>query len=302
MRILYVARHGQGHATSNDDEGAIAFALRKLGHEVRCVPERSNGFEPYPGHPEFDFCLFHKWSDFQSMAVLARRVPLVMWYFDLVTYPDPTLAGRNAQRMAWMGSVLPLIKVGFITDGDWQARFPNKLVWLPQGADERVVGRAAPLPDSEPGRILFTGAVANCGTGRAAFVSDLTNRYGGKFAWVPQGLHGRALASLIASHDVFVCPPTPVTHRYWSNRVYLGAGFGACMLHAHADNLTPHFFHDKEIIYYTDRDNLYSKLDYCIENAPYCRRVSQAALERCLCQHLYRHRCETLIETVKERL
>lgn len=293
MRIVFVAKHDSG---GNDDEGAVMHALRELGHTV--LPLRE-----HLGHKaarlEADLCLFFKWCDVSALQTLAGKMARVFWYFDLVDWPDATLAGRCASRRQWMADVLPHVEAGFCTDGDWcAADATGKLAWLPQGADEQVVGFGTAEP-AEP--ILFTGIARGGGLAREGFVAEMRARYGPRFRHVPNGVHGRALADLIAGAQIVVAPDAPVTSRYWSNRVYLSAGFGACLLHPYCERLTGHYANGHEVVYYRGRDDLHRKIAYYLER-PACRRnIAAAALERTQREHLYRHRCAELLRIVRER-
>lgn len=338
MRILYVAKHGQ--ANSNDDEGAIAHVLRELGHEVRCVDEKMQGplalnLGLARTHPfDSDLVLFHKWSDWAVLSTI--RIPKVFWHFDLVEFPsDPTLARRDTHRRSWMEAVIPYVDLGFCTDGEWvekmngrliaepmtdpgeaviigghyPTRHLNKLVWLPQGADERVVGFGEMVEPTID--ILFTGSIYKCGKGRNSFVREMSNRYGMRFNWFDSGprgnpVYGRKLANLIAQSKVVVAPDSPIASRYWSNRVYTALGYGAFLLHPYCAELelTMHYQPDHEIKFYWDRQDLFDKIDLYLRDEKREHRLWQATngLERTRKEHLYRHRVSQLLRVVKERL
>ena len=297
MKILYVAKHGSG---GNDDEGAIAYALEQLGHDVVCVQEAD--VTPSQQIVHADLILFHKWQP-------RRRydVPTVFWYFDLVNHPDPSLRSRCNRRIRWMREVCPLVDLGFCTDGDWVESFNpmsgGKLVWLPQGADERVVGMGTVGPGQTPFDLLFTGIATGGGKGRVEWVRWCERDYGDKFHYVRWGLYREGLRDVIANTKIVLCPDSPVTDRYWSNRVYNAAGFGAVILHPYCMRLVEHFT-DKEIVYYQGKDQLRAKINLLLDpdSKTYRLALSLNAMARVLEQHLYRHRCQTLIATVRERL
>lgn len=295
MKILYIAKHGQ--LNSNDDEGAIEFALSSLGHQVECLHEhKAAAF----AHKTFaDVCLFHKWYDPKALARL--NMPRVFWYFDLVDYPDPTLRKRCQNRMAWMRDIVPLVDLGFCTDGDWVARDETgKLSWLPQGADSRVIGRG--VPTAFGADILFTGIRGGGGAGRVSFVDGMLQRYPDRFTHVAGGMHGKDLRDLIASTNIVVAPDAPVTARYWSNRVYNAIGFGAFMMHPWCLDLTRHYTNGEEIVYYTSRQDLHNKIEYFSHEPRFRRIIADNGLERTQKEHTYGHRCKQLVETIRERL
>lgn len=304
MKIAYIANHGCG---GNDDEGAIAHALEALGHEVVRLPER--GFS-IASAARCDLLLSHKWAN--NLPARVNR-PWIFWYFDLVDWPDPTLRHRNETRMRWMRENVGRAALGFCTDGDWVDRFNpmsgGKLVWLMQGADERVVGRDEPTSGKRM-PIVFTGIKRGGGRGRIDFVNWMESRFGDRFHHCERGIHRERLRGFLAHANVVVCPDSPVTDRYWSNRIYNAAGFGACVVHPHAKGLEDHYQHEREIICFPrgasaeDRANLESKLFYLLDpdNEPYRRSLGEAALRRTEAEHLYRHRLEVLLRIVRERL
>jgi hypothetical protein len=320
VRIIYVAKHDSG---GNDDEGAIAHALGKLGHEVIRIPESAtNPTRAIEFVGGGDLILFHKWDNSYRPDAL-KHLPRVFWYFDLVQWYDKTLERRCRNRVNWMNETIRNVDIGFCTDGDWVRQdTTGKLVWLPQGADERVVGLGGEadggnhgsgavkdsmlrkaVPGEGVGRILFTGISKGGGASRESFVQEMGKTYGKRFTHVTRGLHGRDLARAIQEHDVYVCPDSPATDRYWSNRIYNAAGFGACILHPWCgETLHAQYRDDVEVRYYQNRLHLHALIEHYL-HAPRERvHLRQAALERTKEQHLYRHRCAELLDVVKERL
>jgi len=309
MKIIYVAAHDRGQ---NDDEGSISYALRQLGHEVQPCRE-SKGHKALKLQPA-DLLLFHKWSDWETIKKF--QCPKVFWYFDLVDWPsDPTLARRCQQRKEWMAHAIPLVDVGFCTDGDWVEIYNSnwrgtedaKLVTLRQGADERVVGRGrerkcdscgSPVTDYD---VLMVGIAKGGGERRESFVRELRERYGDRFKHVERGVYGRELADLVARSKVVVCPDSPVTDRYWSNRVYVMAGFGACLLHpgnGYSSMWRPQIH---GVHWYSDREYLFNKIDLLLENANYRRSSEEELLRSVNRYHLYRHRCEEMFRVLRRR-
>ena len=295
MRITYVAKHGCG---GNQDEDAISHALEVLGHRVVRIQE-TEGFNA--ARVSGDLCLFHKWEDVETLKLV--DMPKVFWYFDLVRWPsDPTLGARCERRVESIERVLPYVDLGFMTDGDYVlARDSDKLHWLPQGADERGVGRGLmTLPQYD---ILFTGNERKCGVGRMEFVMEMRGKYGhARFHQVRDGVHGQALKDLIASSKIVVAPNCPVTNSYWSNRVYLTLGFGGFMLHPYCAGLTHHYEDKKELVYYSNMEDLYTKIGYylkCSSGVNSAEAIAESGLKRTIKEHLYRHRLEKLLSIVQ---
>jgi len=299
VRILYVGKHGSG---GNDDEGAIHDALESLGHSVSRLRE-SNGHKVFKeDFTAYDFCLFHKWHTLPYIRLI--KVPRVFWYFDLVDWPvDPTLKQRNEARIDWMERITPHVALGFMSDGDWLARVNNpKLHWLTQGADQRYAGYGAGSDMAEQRPILMTGIRSGGGAGRIAFIDEMLLQYREAFSWIQKGVHGQALADTIANSKIVVAPTSPVTNRYWSNRVYLTLGYGGFLLHPFSERLAEHYEDGKEIIYYSSMEDLYDKIKFYSGKPFIRRRIQDAGLSRTLAEHTYRHRCAQLIEVVKREL
>lgn len=301
MKILYVAKHGQSN--SNDDEGAITHALNRLGHDVQLFNE-SEGYRVVGTRG--DLLLFHKWTTdaVRILKLMKGSMPRVFWYFDLVDFLDPTLASRCQTRKAWMGDILPNVELGFCTDGDWVVASPHasRLIWLPQGADERVIGRGVVKDPLFSIDILFTGGKKG-GRARESFVDELTCTYGPQvFTHIEKGVHRRRMANLITCSKVVVAPDGPVTDRYWSNRVYNALGFGAFMIHPYCRMLADQYLDGKEILYYRDRVELHQMIHQALLSPDLRKTISEGGLQKTIQEHTYTHRCAQLIQTVQERL
>lgn len=300
MRILYVARHGQ--LTSNDDEGAVLDAFTQLGHEVQCVLE-------VMGHTEHrlskwaDFALFHKWDGADYFPKFS--CPKVCWFWDLVEWPgDATLDNRSSTRVRWMQRTLPLVDMVLLSDGDYAEKLAldcpaDKVQILRQGADQRVMGRGCA---GKSGQILFTGIGRGGGKDRVSFVEEMAKVYGTDFRHIEKGLHGRQLANAVASHAVVVAPDSPVTDRYWSNRIYLMLGYGAFLLHPYAQGVMQEYRDGEELVLYRGRDDLHAKIQHYLKRPGEGYRIGEAGLRRTMAEHTYLHRVARLVEMVKERL
>lgn len=306
MRVLYIAKHGNGFA---DDEGAIAHALTALGHEVRCLPEADAGLAANLGltplHPlDADLVLFHKLDPVGPLATI--RVPKVCWYFDRVEDddPHPRIQRRWAARREWMARITPLADLVLCTDGDWVAKDQTgKLAVLRQGADERIVGAGTPWPEKYP-PILMTGIEWGGGLHRSQFVAWMRRTYGERFNLVTGGVWRENLRDLVASSAVVVAPDAPGSDKYWSVRVYQALGFGAFLLHPFWRELGSEYPGDHTIKYYHDREHLKELIDLYAapDKAGHRRAVGGNAIRHTLTHHTYRHRCRRMLEIVKQRL
>lgn len=296
MKVLYIANHFH-LTTTNDDEGAITSALRRLGHEVTEMQEHE-GKAALNLHDEFDFCLFHKWNDWETISRL--RMMKVFWYFDLVDWPDGTLTRRCEQRKMWMREALPLVDRAFMTDGDFIDRnrtgqHAAKLRHLPQGFDDRL----QPIPNvAPPIPILMVGISRGGGTGRINFVEEMGRRWGGQFVNVQRGVYREQLAGLVGSSKVVVAPSSPVTDRYWSCRVYWMMGLGACLLHPYSQGLHDQF-PNPGILWYYDTESLHNQVADLLNDPGTRLEIGTAARRQVLAGHTYLHRCQQLIEEIQ---
>jgi len=304
MRVLFVAKHDSG---DNDDEGAIAHAFRELGHEVECLQEQRRKRTKLLASCEADFCLFLKWPTVSELIETSKRMPCFFYYFDMVesVEGDPSLRTRSLSRVQWMFDVMPHIKLGFCTDGDWVAKMGGPLRHLMQGFDgrkacllERSVASMAP-------QVLFTGMV-NHGCKRVEHIERLKAKYGENFIIVgnrgPRGrVHGRELAQVFASTKVVVAPDGPSTDRYWSNRVYLTTGLGGFIVHPYCAGLAEQY--PQSILpMYVDRDQCEEYVDLYLSNDSLREAHRRLQHEYTLSRHLYRHRVEEMLKQMKEAM
>ncbi len=146
------------------------------------------------------------------------------------------------------------------------------------------------------------------GESRALHVRHLRETWGKRFEvlgehGIRSRVHGRELADRIASARIIVAPDGPQTDRYWSNRVYLTLGFAGFLLHPYCEELAGQYRDGVDLLFYRSREECDALIGKWLEAEPYQRwAVSEAGYERTVKMHLYRHRCEKLIEVVKERL
>jgi spore maturation protein CgeB len=303
MNILYIARHG---ARDNEDEDAITYAMRMLGHTVHAVQEHKLSVLDIPQEAlKADFCLINKWKDIMGLTWVAARLPLVFWYWDQVDSTDPVLQDRARLRVQWMETVIPLCKVGFCSDGDWVLKYPRHLVHLMQGSDERYAGMGEFLPKDDIPPILFTGTPRH-GQSREEHVRELDIRWGRKFGVVGRTYagrrHGRDLANVFATTKVVVAPDGPQTDRYCSNRVFLTLGLGGFLLHPYCRFLGDYYRWGEELVCYHNRDECNDLIAYYLNHLPERQQIARAGHAQTMRHHLYRHRCARLVEEVERRL
>lgn len=290
MKILYVATHGRG---LNDDEGAIAHALRALGHEVVCVGEGEGVRNRLPGITA-DFLLCHHWSDLDTLHAIP--IPKVFWYFDRIDMGKPAFLPRTVSRRKHVAALTAACDLGFLTDGDQVAADTSgKLHWLPQGADGRIAGRGTA---SESWDILYVGNRR----GREDFLAEMRGRWGRRFHWIPEGCYREQLRDAVASAKVVVAPDWPVSDRYWSNRVYVMLGFGAFLMHPYCATLQQHYQDRDHLVYYHSRTHLHDLINSYLTFPDARQALSSAALDHTISAHTYTQRCRDLVRIVRERL
>jgi hypothetical protein len=257
-----------------------------------------------PRRVKADFCLFHKWSYLPEIAEM--KIPMVFWFFDLMTTTDYTLQPRMYHRQQWMNDVLPYCKLGFCTDGDWVAADKTgKLRWLMQGADERIIGKGI-TTDCPSIPLLFTGTIHH-GLKRVEHIRELEQRYGERFVVFGNGgplrrKHGRDLANLLATAMIIIAPDGPQTHRYWSNRVYQALGFESFLLHPYCDGLARQYIIGDELVCYRSREELHDMIEHYLAYAAQRAEIAEAGYVATVTHNLYRHRCEELIGHVERVL
>jgi len=295
MKILFVTKY---------TDHPIVHALTELGHTVTCADE-AGAADTGASH---DFALFTYWEDWTLLAPV--EIPKVFWRFGFIDHSqDQALAEKSVARLNWMAKALALCDFGFSTDGDWVKRHPEKLAVLHAAADERLCGPGVvdATTQKEDG-ILFFGSKAGHGFKRWSFVTEMKLMYGGKFTHVenPQ-VRGRELASLIAGHAIVVAPDGPVTHAYWSDRVYIALGMGGFLVHPLCADLAWEYKgagKDSlgELAYYKDRDGLHNAIKFYLAHPEDRKLIAERGYLRTMNQHTYTHRCARLVKIVEERV
>lgn len=291
MKILYLAKHNKGQ---NDNEGAIAHALKQMGHAVVCRHESKFLLQRRMGR--FDLMLFQNWQNPPSLSKL--KCPKVFWYFDRVDYgDDPILESWTKSRQAWMAKMIPQVDLGFCTDGDWVDRDNSgRLRHLMQGADERF---ARFRPRDRQHGILFAGSVYGRGEGRKSFVEEMKFVYGANFIHATS-LFGKSLFNAVASTAIIVAPDGPVSNLYYSNRPYIMASLGGFVLHPYCRTLAEHYTPGEEMVFYRSREELHDKIQYYLAHRKKRLAIAEAGYKRTLSCHLYRHRLEEILREVNQ--
>lgn len=289
MKILYVAKHGKG---CNDNEGAITYALREMGHEVFREYERIYNPKEDSRLDSYDLCLFQNWKNPPQLDSIP--CPKVLWYFDGIYTRGGTIPGSWSQtRKAWMKRIIPQVDMAFCTDGDYViAEGTNKTKHLMQGADERFA-RFTPFPDQS--KILFTGSVYGK---RKSFIREMQRRYQDRFLW-KQNCYKKSLFNKVSQSAIVVCPDSPVSDRYYSNRVYIMCSLGGFVIHPYSEYLTTQYIPDEEIVLYKSKEEMHDKIEYYLSNPKERMEIARAGYQRTIRDHFYRHRLQTIMDLLK---
>lgn len=265
MQIAYIAKHNQNN---NDDEGAITYALTKLGHEVTCIDQRADSF-PELFERKYDLCLFHRWE--KAYLLDSLKCPKICWFFDEMNF-------HNRKHIAFIS---PHTTIVAVTDG--QEVTGHNHIFLPQGIDERI----SPLP-ANPECFRYIGTLRGK---RRGFVERMRNRF-------IVALHGTKknnkvyrskLGVVVASSTLCIAPPYPIKERYWSNRAYLLSAYGGVIAHPIC-SLREHYIPGKEMIFYDNEDHLYD----IMSTYTFSPEIREAAIERTK-MHTYRKRLDYLV-------
>jgi len=294
MKIVYFAKHDSG---GNDDEGAISYALEYLGHSVIKFQEyQEMAMQQCSG----DLLLCHLLHDLKCLERVA--VPKVFWCFDCIISADPFLRERSEIRSGWIRELTRVCDLGFCADGDWVSQDDTgKLYWLTQGADERVVGKGI-AGSQKRIPLLFTGIKQGGGRQRVSWIEEIEREYGPYFLHVEKGRYGRDLADLIARTDLVLAPDSPATDRYWGNRVYNVLGFGGSLLHPYCAGLAEQYFNGDDLLFYSGREEMHNIIRRVLDRPEQSKEMTSHGLRKTIQSHLYRHRCEEMMQVVKEKL
>ena len=296
MRILYAAKHGKGE---NDNEGAIQHALRQLNHDVIAIHEnqlRDRWQELKHAHSP-DLLLFQNWKRPPDLTEV--NYPKIFWYMDLVDFNDDSLRHLTRSRKMWMDAVVHNVHLGVCTDGDWVARDrTSRLIHLMQGADSRIA-----KPPTQPGEdipLLFCGSVNHHPHQRQAFVKEMQDRYGDAFHWCRRR-YGARLVNTIHRSSIVLAPDSPITDNYASNRAVITCSLGGFLLHPKCRIVESMYEDGQEAVFYKDREDLHDKISYYLSRPQERWRIQQAAYERTMDEHTYKHRLNYILHEADKR-
>ena len=280
MNILYVGRHNQGN---NDDEGSITRAFQELGHNVTTLDlsvfEDEHFVCNLTTYPSIDFVLYHK-IPVSYVKELSRYWPCVFWFFD-------PLGKGFYDNDKYVYEVTPFNAYSFFTDGDYVVG--KKGILLRQGFDDWHNPPALEYPP-ENNKAAFLGTVhLPYYRERYDFLKRLTN----VSIYPVYDTFKGALTQMCQVYSVMLGAP-PVTDNYWSNRVYLLGGRGACLLHPFSSTLKSELGDALE--YFTDAEDAQRKLNHLLQDTALRHYIRVELRNRVLKSHTYKHRVEELIQ------
>lgn len=281
MNVLYVRKEKKDRV-GDDTEGHIETALELLGHTIQTLDENSP--RDLAKASGFDLLLFHHSGQKLLPFLDGVKAKKALWYFDKTWY------GRDQV----LDAVMEKVDVGFFTDGDYVLKGPKR-VWLRQGVGMENVHLGSHKEHYKTDVAFFGSEYGE----RKVFCDKLRRRFNFKTF---QGLHGKELADAIASSKVVVAPAFPSTDRYWSNRIYLMLGAGACLVHPELKGLELDYEVNKHYAGYQSEDMLYPLIEYLLENPADRLKLSITGQVHTSRHHTMYHRVKDLMNYVQTNL
>lgn len=313
MRILNI----NNFASIYPDAESISVSLEQLGHTVTRMPE-------------------HETTLAEAKAELANGYDLLLFEEgrlkgDYIPGRDDTpdyIGGRFAELMvgvptvAWLTNIFfgimrrevqlktnPIFKadIVFSTDGGHDKEFKElgiNHVCLRQGIfqDEAVIESGDFNTTAEVG---FIGSLyAWMWPYRKELITFLQSTYGKQFGHFGHNSSIRHLElNKLVSRLKIVVGDSVYSPNYWSNRVYEIIGRGGFLIMPRIPGLEHEFIPYQHYIPYDwgDWAGLKKKIDYFLVHDSEREAIRKAGFEHCKANHTYKHRCEKMLEVLKER-
>jgi len=106
---------------------------------------------------------------------------------------------------------------------------------------------------------------------------------------------GLNMYSQLVASDITLNRHIEVSENYANNmRLFEATGVGTLLLTDHKDNISEYFKIGKEIVTYRSKEEAKEMIDYYIHNQDEAKSIAIAGQERCLRDHNYKKRMETL--------
>lgn len=301
-RILYFGSFDKPF----DTEVYVANTFESLGHEVvRKQPTKTTITELKELLKEkFDFILLSKgWFEDEETAtrlIKESGIKTVGWFWDLCW---------NTPR-EWLLKDHHLFKADYVftTDGgDWD--------WSKYNINHSVIRQGIYEPEAIEGKVkkeyeydvVFVGT--NCHKAefdwnhRGDLLNFLKKYYGSRFKHfgTDDGIRNLDLNDVYASAKVVVGDSVDSPF-YWSNRVYETIGRNGFLVFPKVEGIETEFTPYKHFIpyEYSNFEQLAEIVDYYIAHKEERDKIRKAGFEYCKEHHTYTHRCQKLLDYLKD--
>lgn len=312
MRFMFLGNFEQKHST----EGYISDALCAAGHFVSKIQEdRStpgqlialiSDLEPdvlisskfqLQGLP-FSFTRSEPISLVAVLRTVRRTFPklkIAAWVFDLMR-PE-----FRQDRYDWSRGVSSECHRFFCTDSVLAA---DTSIY-----NGRLLRQGYPGPVKEikletmrharcEGDVTFLGDAYGP---RKLWIRALQREFGSRFKWYRAGIHGNELFHVCQSAKIVVGPSYPHFHGYWSNRIYLTAGYGGLFVGPATDGMLGEGWVPGRNYWGTELDVelQIEQIRYLLKNPETADKVRAEGTRFCRMHHSFHNRIPELIRELE---
>jgi len=304
--------------SESSSESQYAKLLEKMGHKIYRIQESGARREKiWRESLRSDALIFihtHHWStrgniSFEDLFLGLKKagIPTLSYHLDLYL-------GLGRQTDLETDPFYKNIEYFFTVDklmADWfNENTSVKGVFLPAGVFDDEAYMLPPKRVSYD--ILFTGS-SNYHPEypfRQQLIAFLSETYGDRFLHVGKdtvmgNVRGEALNQLYANAKVTIGDTLNIGFSYpWysSDRLFEVTGRGGFLIYPDIQGLDTFFKRDKEVVFYKHGDltDLKEKIDHYLNNESEREAIRKAGFERTKRDHLYSHRWNFILETIKK--
>ncbi|RDH76356.1 glycosyltransferase family 1 protein [Mycolicibacterium moriokaense] len=315
MKIAFVGNFGVSYSSENHH----ANSLEALGHQVIRLQEGHNNADTVVEQGMLSDLLVwvhtHGWSTPDGSAygrdailpkLAERGIPTLTYHLDL-------WFGLKRQQDLDTDSFYRTIGHFFTVDklmADWFNKNTNvKGHYLPAAVydAECYINQN---PSSNGNDVIFVGSRGYHPEWpyRPQLVDWLRTTYGSRFTHVGgdgqvKTTRGDDLNRLYASSKIAVGDTLCIGFDYpyyWSDRVYETLGRGGFMIHPRIKGMDEHFTDREHLVFYDygDFDQLKYLIDYYLVHDDERERIRSAGQQHVKDHHTYRHRWQTILDTI----